>query len=140
MPFIVAHPDGRAAGEVSSHFASTHDVGPTLLSLAGHRPPALDGGPRPLPADGRRAAVGPRPFHYGGMFNRFYIRTDEWLLIGDNRGEERTMYDLQRDPHEFFDVVKENPKLSEELYQQVLEAAGGPLPYYEGRPTTPGGG
>ena len=50
------------------------------------------------------------------------------------------MYDLQRDPHEFFDVVKENPKLSEELYQQVLEAAGGPLPYYEGRPTTPGGG
>jgi len=29
-------------------------------------------------------------------------------------------------------VVKENPRLSEELYQQVLESAGGPLPYYEG--------
>ena len=30
------------------------------------------------------------------MYNRFYIRTDEWLLIGDNRGEERSIYDLQR--------------------------------------------
>ena len=29
---------------------------------------------------------GRRPFHYGGMYNRFFIRTDEWLLIGDNRG------------------------------------------------------
>ena len=140
VPFIVAHPDGRAAGEVSSHFASTHDVGPTLLSLAGvDRPRWMEGMDLSPLMDGDQPA-GRRPFHYGGMFNRFYIRTDEWLLIGDNRGEERTMYDLKRDPHEFFDVVKENPKLSEELYQQVLESAGGPLPYYEGRPTTPGGG
>jgi hypothetical protein len=28
-------------------------------------------------------------------------------------------------------VVKQNPKVSEELYQTVLDAAGGPLPYYE---------
>ena len=60
VPFIVAHPDGRAAGEASSHFASTHDVGPTLLSLVGRGPPELDGGPRPLPPHGRRAALGPR--------------------------------------------------------------------------------
>jgi hypothetical protein len=65
------------------------------------------------------------------MYNRFFIRTDEWLLIGDNRGQERSMYDLTQDPHEFIDVVKEQPKLSEELYQQVLKSAGGPLPYYD---------
>ena len=46
------------------------------------------------------------------MYNRFYIRTDEWLLIADNRGEERSLYDLKQDPHEFFDVVKDNPKVS----------------------------
>ena len=73
--------------------------------------PLLDGD---QPSDGR-------PFHYGGMYNRFYIRTDEWLLIADNRGEERSLYDLRQDPHEFFDVVKENPKVSEELYQQARE-------------------
>jgi len=28
-------------------------------------------------------------------------------------------------------VVKQNPSISEELYQTVLDAAGGPLPYYE---------
>ena len=45
----IAHPDGRAAGEVSQYFASTHDVGPTLLSMVGIDPPGLDGGHRPLP-------------------------------------------------------------------------------------------
>ncbi len=28
-------------------------------------------------------------------------------------------------------VVKQNPKVSEELYRTVLDVAGGPLPYYE---------
>ena len=40
------------------------------------------------------------------MYNRFYIRTDDWVLIGDNRGEERTLYNLRADPHEFFDVIR----------------------------------
>ena len=44
------------------------------------------------------------------MYNRFYIRTDDWLLIGDNRGQERSLYDLRQDPHEFFDVVPQNPR------------------------------
>ena len=65
------------------------------------------------------------------MYNRFFIRTDDWVLIGDNRGNERTLYDLRADPHEFFDIVRKNPKVSEELYSTVLDAAGGPLPYYE---------
>ena len=63
-----------------------------------------------------------RDFHYGGMYNRFFIRTDDWVLIGDNRGKERTLYDLRHDPHEFFDVVTEHPDVSEELYQH---GAGG---------------
>jgi hypothetical protein len=28
-------------------------------------------------------------------------------------------------------VVEQNPRVSEELYRTVLDAAGGPLPYYE---------
>ena len=65
------------------------------------------------------------------MYNRFFIRTDDWVLIGDNQGNERTLYDLRMDPHEFTNVVNQNPSVSEELYQTVLDAAGGPLPYYE---------
>jgi arylsulfatase A-like enzyme len=130
VPLIVIHPDGRAAGEVSSHFASTHDVGPTLLSMADvERPSWMEGLDLSPLLDGEQPDD-PRPFHYGGMYNRFFIRTDDWVLIGDNRGKERKLHDLTQDPHEFFDVVKDYPGLSEELYQQVLEAAGGPLPYY----------
>ena len=44
------------------------------------------------------------------MYNRFFIRTDDWVLIGDNRGLERPMYDLRLDPHEFTDVVDRTPK------------------------------
>jgi arylsulfatase A-like enzyme len=130
VPFIVALPDRRAAGRTSSYFASTHDVGPTLLSLVGLRPPGWMEGTDLSPVlDGGRPAER-RDFHYGGMYNRFYIRTDDWVLIGDNRGKERTLYNLREDPHEYFDVVDKHPEVSQELYRTVLEAAGGPLPYY----------
>jgi arylsulfatase A-like enzyme len=130
VPFIIVYPDHRAAGETSSHFASTHDVGPTLLSMAGIEPPSWMEGDdlTPLLRGGRPSQR--REFHYGGMYNRFFIRTDDWVLIGDNRGKQRTLNDLRLDPHEFIDVVKQNPKVSEELYRTVLDAAGGPLPYY----------
>jgi arylsulfatase A-like enzyme len=65
------------------------------------------------------------------MYNRFFIRTDDWVLIGDNRGQERTLNDLQADPREMHNVVHRHPKVSRELYRTVLDAAGGPLPYYE---------
>jgi arylsulfatase A-like enzyme len=65
------------------------------------------------------------------MYNRFFIRTDDWVLIGDNQGNERTLYDLRTDPHEFDDLVHRHPGVSAELYSTILDAAGGPLPYYE---------
>jgi arylsulfatase A-like enzyme len=131
VPFIIVHPDRRAAGDVSRYFASTHDVGPTLLSVVGvDRPKWMEGMDLSSLLDGRQPPER-RDFHYGGMYNRFYIRTDDWVLIGDNRGQERHMYDLRLDPHEFNNVVEQNPRVNEELYQTVLEAAGGPLPYYQ---------
>jgi arylsulfatase A-like enzyme len=131
VPFVIVHPDGRAAGTKSRYFASTHDVGRTVLSMAGIDPPDWMGGTDlSTLLDGEQPAE-KRDFHYGGMYNRFFIRTDDWVLIGDNQGNERTLCDLRVDPHEFTNVVKQNPKVSEELYQTVLGAAGGPLPYYE---------
>jgi arylsulfatase A-like enzyme len=130
VPFVVVHPDGKAAGSVTPYFASTHDVGPTLLSLVGIDPPGyLEGVDLSPLLDGRQPSE-PREFHYGGMYNRFYIRTDDWALIADTRGQERKLYDLTLDKFEIHNVVDRNPKLGEELYQQVLEVAGGPLPYY----------
>jgi arylsulfatase A-like enzyme len=131
VPFVIVHPERKAAGEASPYFTSTHDVGPTLLSLVGaERPRWIEGVDLSPLLDGEQPAQR-REFHYGGMYNRFYIRTDDWVLIGDNRGHERHMYDLRLDPHEFDNVVDRKPKLSEELFRTLLDAAGGPLPYYE---------
>ena len=130
VPFIIIHPDRKAAGEVSQYFASTHDVGPTLLSMVGIDPPKWMEGTDLSPVLDGQEPPERREFHYGGMYNRFFIRTDDWVLIGDNRGEERHMYDLRIDPHEFINVIEKNPRVNQELYQTVLEAAGGPLPYY----------
>ena len=131
VPFIILRPDQKAAGEVSQYFASTHDVGPTLLSMVGINPPRWMEGTDLSPVLDGKQPPERREFHYGGMYNRFYIRTDDWVLIGDNRGQERHMYDLRLDPHEFTNVVEQNPKVNEELYKTVLEVAGGPLPYYD---------
>jgi len=131
VPFVIVHPDDRAAGEVSQHFASTHDVGPTVLSMVGIEAPSwMNGTDLSVTMEGKEPDQR-RDFHYGGMYNRFYVRTDEWVLIGDNRGQERTLCDLRNDPHEFDNVVTGNPKVSKELYDTILEAAGGPLPYYQ---------
>ena len=131
VPFVIVHPDDRAAGRTSAYFTSTHDVGPTLLAMVGlERPSWMEGVDLSPVLDGRTPTQR-RDFHYGGMYNRFFIRTDDWVLIGDNRGQERRMYNLRSDPHEFFDVLKEHPDVNDELYRTVLDAAGGPLPYYE---------
>ena len=98
VPFVIVQPDDRAAGEVSQHFASTHDVGPTVLSMVGIDPPSwMNGTNLAVTMEGKEPAQ-KRDFHYGGMYNRFYIRTDDWVLIGDNRGNERTLCDLRTTP------------------------------------------
>jgi arylsulfatase A-like enzyme len=131
VPFVIAHPDRRAAGGTSSYFASTHDVGPTLLSMVGLEPPGWMEGTDLSPVLEGGDPPERREFHYGGMYNRFFIRTDDWVLIGDNRGLERHMYDLRLDPRELSNVLDEHPDVNEELYRTVLDVAGGPLPYYD---------
>jgi arylsulfatase A-like enzyme len=131
VPFIITHPDGRGAGRTSRYFASTHDVGATILSMLGVERPEWMRGADLSPAFDGREPTERREFHYGGMYNRFFIRTDDWVLIGDNQGNERTLCNLSEDPQEFHNVVADHPAVSRELYETVLDAAGGPLPYYE---------
>ena len=131
VPLILVTPEDKAAGNTTQYFASTHDIGPTVFSMLGIDPPKwMEGTNLAALLDGEQPPE-KRELHYGGMYNRFFIRSDDYVLIGDNQGNERTMYDLRQDPHEFFDIEKKNRRLSEEMYQQVLEMAGGPLPYYE---------
>jgi len=135
-PCAIVHPERKAAGSTSSYFASTHDVAPTLLSLAGVRPAGgMDGYDLSPLFDGDEPPA--RRFAYGGYFNHFYVRTDRWSYVADNRGENRQLYDLTLDPAELNDVAGDNPDVHEELHARLLETIGGPPPYYEGDAVAP---
>lgn len=133
IPFAIAHPNGARAGEADDYFASTHDVAPTILSMLDvERPSWMEGADLSVLLDGDEPPA--RELHYGGMYNRFFVRTDRWLLLGDNIGGNQRLYDLTLDPHEFKDVIAkgpENRRAADDLYAQILEAAGDPLPYYD---------
>jgi arylsulfatase A-like enzyme len=131
VPMIVVHPARRRAGHASDWFASTHDVAPTLLSMAGVRPPRLMNGVDLSPAfRGRRLPE--RKYAWGGYSDSFYIRSDRWMLWGYNKPGNFRLFDLRRDPGMNHNVARSNPDKVRELYGKVLERAGGRLPWYGG--------
>jgi arylsulfatase A-like enzyme len=136
VPCVIVHPEGKGAGRVSSWFASTHDIGPTLLSLAGVSVPRwMDGVDLSPLLDG--GEPGERPFAYGGYFNHFFVRTDEWSYVADNRGDNRELYDLTLDPAEVENVAARNRDVEQELHARLVETIGGLPPYYEGEAVEP---
>jgi hypothetical protein len=53
--------------------------------------------------------------------------------VAANTGRGRRLYDLRKDPEERRNVARGHPHLIDELEERVREAAGGPLPSYDGR-------
>jgi arylsulfatase A-like enzyme len=136
VPCVIVHPEGKGAGEVSSWFGSTHDIGPTLLSLAGVPvPPGMDGVDLSPLFDGEQP--GERPFAYGGYFNHFFVRNDHWSYVADNRGDHRELYDLTLDPAELDNVASSNRDVEQELHARLVETIGGLPPFYEGEAVEP---
>jgi arylsulfatase A-like enzyme len=136
VPCVIVHPEGRGAGRTSPYFASTHDLAPTLLAMAGVRPPrGMDGADLSPLFDAEEPAR--RELAYGGYFNHFFVRTDGWSFVADNRGENRELYDLTLDPGELENVAGANRDVHEELYARVLELTGGRLPYFQGEAVEP---
>ncbi|HEX2414889.1 MAG TPA: sulfatase [Thermoleophilaceae bacterium] len=129
VPFVIVDPGRRRAGEESDYFASLHDLGPTLLSMAGVRAPERMGGVdlSPLLSGARPPA---RPFAYGGYGENHYLRTSRWAYISDNRMRHPQLYDLRRDPGEGNNVARRHPGVVRELRETVIERARGRPPFY----------
>lgn len=129
VPLIVVHPRGKLAGQRSRYRASTHDVAPTMLRLAGvDVPDGMEG--VDLSRAFRGAELPERPYSYGGYRNSYFARNGRWALFGDNRGDGVRLYDLERDPAESRDVARRHRDVAERLRRKVLDSAGGRLPYY----------
>jgi arylsulfatase A-like enzyme len=132
VPLIVVHPDRRRAGGASEWFASTHDVAPTILSMAGvRRPERMTGVDLSRPMRGRRLPT--RDYAWGGYSDSFFIRSNQWMLWGFNKPGNFKLFDLRRDPGQFENVASRYPGTVRTLYGEMLARAGGRLPWYGGQ-------
>ena len=133
IPYVIRHPEGKAKGRTSRYYASTHDVGPTVLSILGVDPadgmngadlsPLLDGKP-PRRKRGYRTA----------SYNTFVSAGDDrWLLIAGSRRQELRLYDRRSDPREWRNVAAANPAQVRRMWSMIKRDAGPKgLPRFKG--------
>jgi len=132
VPLIVVDPRRRRAGQANDFFASTHDIGPTLLRMAGvRRPERMTGVDLSRPFRGRKLPT--RDYAWGGYSDSFFIRSRHWMLWGYNRPGNFKLFDLRRDPGMHRNLAGRHPGLVDDLLGKVIDRAGGRLPWYGGQ-------
>jgi arylsulfatase A-like enzyme len=122
VPFVIRHPAGKAKGRRSGYWGSTHDIGPTVLSVLGSDVPGQMNGADLSPLlDGRQPA---RKRTYGTASYNDHVaaRDGRWLLISDNQGQDKRLYSLRS---EGADVAARNPAQVRRLWGYVERDAGG---------------
>jgi arylsulfatase A-like enzyme len=127
IPFMIRHPEGRKAGARSDFMASTHDVAPTLLSIAGLPVPRpMDGVDLSDLFEGRR--LRPRTYFTSALKDYVCAADDRWLLICHNQGGDARLFDRRADPRELRNVASRHPGQVRRLYGRVIADSGGRRP------------
>jgi len=68
----------------------------------------------------------PRRRVFTASYGRWVSAGDgRWLLICDNRGAKKRLYDTRRDPGERRNVASRHPAVVRRLWRQVIADAGG---------------
>jgi len=129
VPYMIRHPEGKRAGESTSYFASTHDVAPTLLSFQGIAAPgAMDGEDLSVLFDGNQP---PAREHWTTCYADYVAAGDgRHVLIADNQGKRKRLYDRRTDPQEDKDVAAANPEVVDRLWRSIVDHAGGTMPVF----------
>lgn len=140
-PFVVRYPRRVRPGTTIADLVLTLDIAPTMVALAGGKPPATMQGRSLLPLFGARGvrwrksilceyyAENALPWLVGMGYKA--VRTDRHKLIHwVNRSGADELYDLERDPYELQNLIA-NPeyaavqrKLRRELARLVAESVG----------------
>lgn len=137
IPLIMRYP-GRIRQGVVQDFTEHIDTAPTILDILNVDPlPVQHGRSLKAYAEGRKFDA-PRDHIFSQYLENeeVFIRTKKWKFIfcsgkrarGDGYdidtptpGRYVRLYDLERDPGEFTDVAKRNPKIVEQMENLVLE-------------------
>jgi arylsulfatase A-like enzyme len=130
VPLAMRHPAGKAAGRTSNYFASTHDVGPTVLSVLGvNEPRGMNGADLSPLFDGQ--APRRKRTYRTVAYNTYLSASDgRWLLIAGDHKEELRLYDTKHDRYERHDIAHRHPAKVRELWAEILKDAGGHLPHF----------
>ena len=144
VPCIMRWPGHVPAGRVSLELATSMDLLPTLVKLAGAPPPKnqIDGkNIWPLMAGDRDARTPHEAFYYYNAWQLEGVRSGRWKLMlphtryavaepgsGGMPGKQEwataslALYDLLNDPGETSDVALEHPDVVEQLLKLVAAA------------------
>jgi arylsulfatase A-like enzyme len=130
VPLLLRDPDGRGSGEASDYYATTVDLAPTLMRMAGlTTPDAFEGTDlSPLTTSGRPAEE--RPFAYGGYGNFSFIRDERWMWVARNDRGWHQLFDLAADPGETVDVSGRRPDVVRAMWTRLLRKIGDRPPRY----------
>ena len=131
MPMVMRHPAGKASGRRSNYYASTHDVGPTVLSLLGVDEPRGMNGADLSPLFDGRAPRKKRTYRTASYNTYLSAGDDRWLLIAGNHREELRLYDRKRDRYERPTSPTATRRRSARC-GRILHDAGGRLPRLPG--------
>ena len=123
----IRHPDGIGAGTTCDAFTMNHDLMPTLFHIMGRDIPDQCEGVNMWPV-----AINKEPAlrdHASTVFKDYlWVANDHWALIGKNDKTELELYNLETDPEYKLNVAEANPKIVEEMWNLLLEDAGGDIP------------
>ena len=129
VPMAMRHPAGNGRGRTSNYYASTHDVGPTVLSVLGVDEPRGMNGADLSPLFDGRAPRKKRTYRTASYNTYLSAGDDRWLLIAGNHREELRLYDRKRDRYERRNIAHRHPKKVREMWGRILHDAGGRLPH-----------
>lgn len=125
---LMRHPERKAAGWASDHFASTHDLAPTILGALGIEPPPTMGG-RDLSVLFDGGDHEGRDYFTSGYKNYVWARDKRRVMFSRNDGSGPRLYDAQSDPRQERDLAEEEPDTVGMMFEDyVLKDAGGSLP------------
>ena len=128
--FFIRHPGGKGADQTSDHYASTHDVAPTILGAMGLQPhPQMGGQDLSVMLDGKEP--GARPHFTAGYHDHVWARDDKYAMFSLYNGADPHLFDLENDPKMDKNIASSNPDVVKKMFDDyVIKDAGGPLPHY----------
>jgi arylsulfatase A-like enzyme len=126
--FLLRHPEGKGAGETGEHYASTHDVAPTVLGTLGIEAPSpMEGQNFSVLLDGKEPE--PRNHFTSAYKDHVWSRDESYVMFARNDGAEPRLYDVRTDPQQRRDLAEDAPETVEKMFEEyILEDAGGSLP------------